>query len=118
MRRIPRTLVLLLLLAYSGQAFLVAASPCAMMSGPASDMSHDMSAIDHTGHDMPMQMDAGAEDCCDGGYCSASHCQMAPGVPSPFAAVAVETHPVFIAAMPGPTFNAPQESPYRPPISA
>ena len=118
MRRIPKTLLLLLLLAYTGQVALVAASPCAMMSGPAGGMDHDMSAMDHTGHDMPMDSDSGAVDCCDGGYCSASHCQMAPGVPSPFPAAAAETYPVLIAVMPVPTVDAPQESLYRPPISA
>ncbi len=118
MRRIPRTLVLLLLLAYSGQAALVVASPCAMMSGPAGGMDHDMSAMDHAGHDMPMDREAGAGDCCEGGYCSASHCQVAPGVTSPFPPAAAETYPVLVAEMPVPTVDAPQESPYRPPISA
>ena len=118
MRRISRTLVVLLLLAYTGQAALVVASPCAMMSGSAGGMEHDMSAMDHAGHDMPMDMDSGTGDCCDGGYCSASHCQMAPGVTSPFPAAAAETYPVLVAVMPVPTEDSPQESPYRPPISA
>jgi hypothetical protein len=118
MRRIPKTLLLLVILAYTGQATLVVAFPCAMMSGSAGGMDHDTSHMDHAGHDMPMDGDPAAGDCCDGGYCSASHCQMAPGVPSPFPTAAAETYPVLFTVMPIPTVNAPPESPYRPPISA
>ena len=118
MRSIPRTLVLLLLLVYTGQSALVVAAPCAMMVDHAGGMDHDMSGMDHAGHGMSMDMPSAAADCCDGGYCSASHCQVAPGVVSPFFIAVTEMSPVLVAVMTVPAVNPPLESPYRPPTAA
>jgi hypothetical protein len=69
MSPIKRTLAVLLLLAFTGQAVVSVAAPCFMMNG-------------HAGHDMSAEQDS-ASSCCDGGLCSMSHCQMAPAMPIP-----------------------------------
>lgn len=118
MRAISRTLLLLLLLAYTGQSALLVASPCTLMSDHAGGVEHDMSGMDHAGHGMSMHTASAAADCCDGGYCSASHCQAAPGIISPFYVAATGMSAVLIAARPVSALNPPLESPYRPPTVA
>ena len=112
--------VLLLLLAYTGQALVATGAPCSMMASSAAAMSSDMPGMDHSGHTMPGSEQAGAEaDCCDGaGFCSISECQ---------SVVAMPISPVHATAAPVSTQVAAQHiSPpsldisalYRPPIFA
>jgi uncharacterized protein involved in copper resistance len=85
MSPIKRTLAVLLLLAFTGQAVVSVAAPCFMMNAPTGEMNHDMADMDHgghAGHDMSAEQDS-ASSCCDGGLCSMSHCQMAPAMPIP-----------------------------------
>ena len=117
MSTVPKTFVLLLLLAFAGQSVLAASTPCLMMSGPADDMPHDMSAMGHAGHEMPAAGDAPQPDCCGGGYCSASNCEMVPGVPSPVSAALTERNFVLTAAELAPAVISPTETRFRPPAT-
>jgi hypothetical protein len=115
MNATTRILALLLLLAYAGQSVVVVSAPCQMMSGPVSGMEHDMTAMDHAGHAMPSAGEAPPMDCCEGGYCSASHCQMVPGMPSPFPPASVDLNIVLAAATTVSAALSLPESLYRPP---
>lgn len=80
-------MVILLVLAYTGQALASAAVPCASMAPPAAGdghmMEHAMGAggmAAHAGHHMPADERNGAATCCEGGLCSMSHCQAVPAL--------------------------------------
>ena len=57
------------------QSMLAVAAPCAALT-PAEQSHHGENAMDsHAGHAMGTDADlAGADTCCDGGYCSVSGC--------------------------------------------
>lgn len=80
-------MVVLLVLAYTGQALASAAVPCASMVPPAAGdghmMEHAVGAGDrsaHAGHHMPAGELDGAAACCEGGLCSMSQCQAVPAL--------------------------------------
>jgi hypothetical protein len=119
MKRIRKSLVLLLVLAYTGQALAGLVLPCSNMTQPGA--AAVMEGMAHDGHHMPADTDAtpatSASDCCAGGVCNMSHCQLAAALPPnqiiggrlyfarhiPAAGSASPLHPV--------------DSLYRPPIS-
>ena len=86
MKRLHKIMVVLLVLAYTGQALASAAVPCASMAPPAArdaHLGHAMGAGDrsaHAGHHMPAGELDGAAACCEGGLCSMSHCQAVPAL--------------------------------------
>jgi hypothetical protein len=110
--------VLLLLLAFAGQSVVATSSPCMMMPGPADGMPHDMSAMDHANHVMPAAADTLQPDCCGEGYCSASNCQIVPGVPSPLPPASNDVKSVLSAAVLAFPVIPPLETRFRPPIPA
>ncbi len=86
MKRIRKILVLLLVLAYAGQALAGLVLPCPNMAQPAADAGLEgMAGMAHAGHHMPADTDAtpatAASDCCAGGVCNMSHCQLAAALP-------------------------------------
>lgn len=83
MKLLRQYFVLLLLLAYTGQALVATGAPCFMMASSSAVMSADMPGMDHSGHTMPGSEQAGAgADCCDGaGFCSISECQSVVAMP-------------------------------------
>ena len=124
MKRLHKIMVVLLVLAYTGQALASAAVPCASMVPPAAGdghmMEHAVGAGDrsaHAGHHMPAGELDGAAACCEGGLCSMSQCQAVPalltaaaaGIPAyaeAFAQRAVYASPI-----------RPSYSLFKPPIS-
>lgn len=123
MKRFRKIWVLMLVLAYAGQAMASVAPPCQHMAPGAAavDMAAEP-AMAHAGHHMVADSNAvpaaPTADCCDDGLCAMSHCQSAaaavplnwPGgsghftlrYPRPFEIVSL-LHPVDLL--------------YRPPIS-
>jgi hypothetical protein len=84
MRRIRTALVLLLVLAYTGQAVAAVVLPCPKMGRSAAAM--DTAGMVHAGHDMASHSAAGkphaTANCCDGSRCNMSHCQVAAALPA------------------------------------
>jgi hypothetical protein len=117
MRAFSKTLVLLLLLVHASQAALVVSAPCSMVSDHAGGMDHHMSGAEHAGHDMTTDVALAAADCCEGGYCSISHCQTAPGVTSPQTPAVSETGSVLVAKIASSFVYFLPESHYRPPAT-
>jgi hypothetical protein len=116
MKQHKHILALLLLLAYTGQAVVAAGAPCFMMSAAG---EHDMMTMDHSGHDMTMpDQNTTGGDCCEGGFCSMSHCQMALAMPVSVAPAAAEKAITYGAATAVPAIIPSLDSLYRPPISA
>lgn len=122
MKSIRKYLVVLLLLAYAGQALVAIASPCAMMTSAGTAVDRvDMPAMAHAGHQMPAAADTmpapSAGDCCDGGLCTMSHCQSATALPLSY----FGNSPQYTSLYTLPADNAapfhPVDSLYRPPIS-
>ena len=68
--------VLLLIAAFTAQAFAAVSTSCPMMAGFAADPMTDMQGMDHAGHDMHGMADTDEMDsaCCDGGICAMGHC--------------------------------------------
>jgi hypothetical protein len=123
MKRLHKIMVVLLVLAYTGQALASAAVPCASMAPPAArdvHMEHAMGAGDkaaHAGHHMPAGELDGAAACCDGGLCSMSQCQAVPALLTAAAAgtpASVETY--FQRAVYSSPIR-PSYSLFKPPIS-
>ena len=120
MKLLRQYFVLLLLLAYTGQALVATGAPCFMMASSSAVMSADMPGMDHSGHTMPGSEQAGAEaDCCDGaGFCSSSECQSVAAMPLTLvhAVAAPASAKVTAQRVSSPSLDT---SPlYRPPIFA
>ncbi|MCP5130256.1 MAG: hypothetical protein H6985_11810 [Pseudomonadales bacterium] len=117
MKRIRKYLVLLLVLAYAGQALAAAGLPCAAMASAAKDMP----SAAHAGHHMDGDSGAAAmpssQDCCEGGLCAMSACQAAAALPPG----QFHSGPQYLAVYPrspqATLDSQPSESLYRPPIS-
>ena len=120
-------IVLLLLLAFTSQAVTVTALPC-QMTAPVRDAVHgdaldggDMAATGHAGHHMSADFDAepagAASGCCDGGLCSMSHCQSAPGLPLEHSGNSLPVFAFHSVAFESGAPLHPVDSLYRPPIS-
>ena len=69
--------MLVLLLAYTGQSLLAVGASCAMSAGPAQERA----AMDHSDHHDMAPAAEGGVNCCDGGFCSMSHCQSVAAMP-------------------------------------
>jgi hypothetical protein len=120
-------IVLLLLLAFTSQAVAVSALPCQMMAPVGNAVRSDaledgdMAATGHAGHHMPA--DSGAEPagaaggCCEGGLCSMSHCQSAPGLPLDHSGNRLPVFSFHSVAFESGAPLHPVDSLYRPPIS-
>lgn len=128
-----RIAVLFLLVAYLSQSLAAVGAPCLMLDAAtegasaatdfpmsADPLAGDMQHMGHAGHDRGPVENAkagGNSSCCDGGFCSLSHCQsvavlpqsVLPGVPVP-----VAIYRDFSGFAP---LNSSPVSPYRPPIS-
>lgn len=119
MKRMRTQLLLLLVLAYSGQVLAASAFSCADMA-PASG-GLDTAGMAHAGHVMPAdegtQSTAPVGACCDGGLCDMGHCQSAPALPldHPDGNQHVVSFYAGFAATSSPL--RPADSLYRPPIS-
>ena len=118
MNELRRTLLVLLLIVYTGQGLAAFAGPCQMMSLPGESTHHHEGQLDHAGHDMSGMDEDMAANCCDGGVCSMSHCQMAPALPSLNYSDATE-----VAFQPGTAIfirvpDSPLETHFRPPAIA
>jgi hypothetical protein len=123
MKIFHKLLLLLLVLAFTGQGLVANALPCQMpMTGEAAAHTADMAAVDHTGHHMPMgagEVAEGASDvsCCGAGLCAMSHCQLSSALPPDHLASSPQYAVLF------PRINGsvapvhPNDSLYRPPIS-
>jgi len=83
MKRIRKLFLLFLVLAYAGQSLAAGIFPCSA-TAPV-DASTGSSAMEHAGHAMPACAEAEAapmaDDCCDAGLCSMSHCQSTAALP-------------------------------------
>ena len=136
MKSIRRILVLLLVLAYAGQALVASALPCTSMNMgtvvvadalvavpdrifPMPDTGGDADMTAHAGHHMGA--DAATEgapvSCCDGGLCSMSQCQSAPALPQTLSLPAHEFPVAYAATTDLSSPIHPLYSLYRPPIS-
>ena len=123
MKKLRKPLLLLLVLAFTGQGLVANALPCQMPSNmQASTGAVDMTVMDHTAHHMPAGAAEAAdstsgENCCDLGVCTMGHCQSAVTLPLDYLASSAEFTPVFsrydTAAAPSGVID----SLYRPPIS-
>jgi hypothetical protein len=120
MKPIRQYLVMLLLLAYAGQALVATGAPCFMMASSSTVMSTDMPGMDHGGHMMPGPDQADTETgCCDGaGLCSISECQSLAAVPISLVDAAAVLSTVRLPASPIPRFSLDTSPLYRPPIFA
>jgi hypothetical protein len=117
MERIRKMLLLVLVLAYTGQALASVVPLCPEMaqSGAALHGS-DMTVMEHAGHQMSPDSSA-AGGCCDGGLCKMSHCQLAPALPlnhSDSNRIVASFYTAFTQTSFQPH---PFDSLYRPPIS-
>jgi len=86
MEQMRKFLVLLLVLAYSGQVLAALALPCPKMAHPTA--AAGMAGMVHAGHHMaadpdtaPAAVTPAAGNCCDGGLCNMNHCQLAAALP-------------------------------------
>jgi hypothetical protein len=119
MKQIRKSLVLLLVLAYAGQALAGLVLPCPNMAQPG--VAAGMEGMAHAGHHMPADPDANsaaaAGDCCAGGVCNMSHCQLAAALP-PTEIIGGQLHVARHIPAAGSTSPLhPVDSLYRPPIS-
>ncbi len=124
MKRLHKIMVVLLVLAYTGQALASAAVPCASMAPPAAGdghmMEHAMSAGDmaaHAGHHMPAGARDGAATCCEGGLCSMSQCQAVPALLTAAAAGTPAFAETFVQRAVYSSPVRPSYSLFKPPIS-
>ena len=77
MNSLRHVIVLVLLLAYTGQSLLAVGASCAMNAGP----TQEMAGMDHSDHHDMAPATEGGVSCCDGGFCSMSHCQSVAAMP-------------------------------------
>ena len=123
MKSLHKLLVLMLVLAYTGQGLLASAVHCEMpMSSDAAAGTANMAAMNHTGQSMQAMADEAAGSssdgsCCDTNLCAMSYCQSAAALPLDLLASSRGYHEVFshLAGPAAPT--RPNDSLYRPPIS-
>lgn len=81
MERIRKMLLLVLVLAYTGQTLASVVPFCPEMAQTGAALhGADMAVMEHAGHQMSADASA-ADGCCDGGLCKMSHCQLAPALP-------------------------------------
>ena len=122
MKKFRKPLLVVLVLAFTGQGLVANALPCQMpLNGQAGAGASGMTAMDHSAHYMPSTADSAdstnAENCCDMGVCAMSHCQSAVTLPLDYIASSANFTPVFsrqnIIAAP----SGVSDSLYRPPIS-
>ena len=112
-------MLLLLVLAYSGQMLAASAFSCADMAPAGAGL--DMAGMAHAGHAMPVdegtQSSAPVGACCDGGLCDMGHCHSAPALPlnHPDSSQHELAFYTGFAAASSPL--RPVDSLYRPPIS-
>jgi hypothetical protein len=129
MKSIRRILVLLLVLAYAGQALVASALPCTSMNMGTAVVADVLVAMPDTGGDADMTAHAGHHmstdaategapvSCCDGGLCSMSQCQSAPALPQTLSLPAHEFPVAYAATTDFSSPIHPLYSLYRPPIS-
>jgi hypothetical protein len=123
MSKFRKPILLILLLAFTGQVIVANALPCQMpLNNQASTAASDMAAIDHSAHHMPAGAaqaadNTGGENCCDMGVCAMSHCQSAVTLPLDYFASSAEFTPVFSRHNSAATPSGVNDSLYRPPIS-
>ena len=125
MKRFRSFWVLLLVLAYAGQALAALASPCRPMAGAVSGQM-DMPAMAHAGHNMPPHGNSVTDnpgpaappaDCCEAGLCAMSHCQSAPAMPPEHSGSRAQYSALYPPIESAATPIHPIDSFYRPPIS-
>lgn len=112
-------IALLLLVAYLGQSLLAVGAPC-FMSGPDTGGEFGVLADSgHAGHHMDTvdQFEAGDSGCCDGGFCSMSHCQSVAALPAGNVTCGMTCSAAFIPSFFSASPNHTAASLYRPPIS-
>jgi hypothetical protein len=122
MKRIRKALVVVLLLAYTGQLLAGVVTFCPEMAPRAAvPDGAGMSAMDHAGHAMKEGPGSAHGDngggCCDGAQCDMSHCQSAPALPLDHADSSRAIVGFYSVAL---GTSAPLRTPdalYRPPIS-
>jgi len=128
MVRCKTMLVLLLALAYAGQAALASTSPCRIMPMDAGMVAHGgalPSAVPggdhmaaHAGHHVADEgtADSAAGDCCDSGLCDMNQCHAPPALPSSMAIQAAHSAQAY--AQPGRPSSPvnPSYSLFKPPI--
>ena len=119
MKKFRKPLLLLLVLAFTGQGLVANALPCQMPSNmQASTGAVDMTVIDHTAHHMPAgAAEAADSNCCDLGVCTMSHCQSAVTLPLDYLASSAQFTPVFSRYDTAAAPSGVTDSLYRPPIS-
>jgi hypothetical protein len=122
MKKFHKPLMLLLVLAFTGQGLVANALPCQMpLNSQAGAGASDMTAVDHSAHRMPAAAEAGAgansENCCDMGVCTMSHCQSAVTLPVDYIASSANFTPVFSRQDTIPEPSGVNDFLYRPPIS-
>ena len=124
MKSIRRFLVLLVVLAYAGQALVASALPCTslnmgtvVVAMPDTGGDADMAA--HAGHHMKADAatDGVPANCCEGGLCTMSQCQSAPALPQTLSLPAHEFPVAYPASSDFSSPTHPLYSLYRPPIS-
>ncbi len=123
MKNFHKLLLMLLVLAFTGQGFVANALPCQMpMTRQAAADTAEMAAMDHAGHQMSMgagEVAEGVSDgsCCAAGLCAMSHCQSSSALPVDH----LVRSPQSAALFPGINRSVaplhPNDSLYRPPIS-
>jgi hypothetical protein len=116
MKRFPKIMVVLLVLAYAGQALATTALSCSSMA-PVANAAMDMA---HAGHHMSAgDLDSGAGDagCCDSGLCSMSQCQAAPAVLSAALAGSAAYAETYAQRVVHSSPTRPSYSLFKPPIS-
>lgn len=123
-------MVLLLLLAYAGQSLAAVAMPCLMM-GPAPDGSGtaantympagaDMAGMNHASHQMntgDATQHSGSSNCCDGGFCSMSHCQSVVALPQTQLSGGLVVQAILHDVAAVISHSPPTDNLFRPPIS-
>jgi len=123
MSKFRKPLLLILLLAFTGQGLVANALPCQMpLNNQANTGASDITAIDHSAHHMPAAAAQAAdnnsgENCCDMGVCAMSHCQSAVTLPLDYFASSAEFTPVFSGHNTAAAPSGVNDSLYRPPIS-
>lgn len=118
-------IVVLALLAFTGQSFAVVNFSCRMMNSDtkalivSSEMATHM-GMDHSAH-LQVQADdsaAGAEACCDHSNCSLTHCASgAAAIVAIYSPSSAQFSNVLTADYAVPYLNTETSSPFRPPIS-
>jgi len=121
MKGIRKVLVVVLLVAYTGQVLAGVAMSCPNMASAAAVFDGgDMGAMEHAGHHMMAESTAKPGDagsgCCDGGLCDMSHCQSAPALPLNHSYGSSSAASYYTGSSPTISPLQPVESLYRPPI--